>query len=102
MRWNLRGSGMKRAAGHAMAVLLVILLALSATAATVTADYSVNNGVGYPTVFGTNNQDITKAALNSLSSAGVKIVRIDLYIEKIVPNTTVADYKNNVNNVKDP
>lgn len=93
---------MKRAAGHVLVVLLVILLALSATAATVTADYSVNNGVGYPTVFGTNNQDITKTALNSLGAAGIKIVRIDLYIEKIVPNTTAADYKNNVNNVKDP
>jgi len=77
-----------------LSLVLTVALPMPAKATTtVTANYSVNNGVGSPYVFGTNNFSTTTADLNSYLSAGCDIDRNDLAIENIVPNTTVATYK---------
>lgn len=90
-----------------LAPLAVTLIAVTpyilAANPMVTADFSVNNGVGHPLVFGESKQDTNTASFNSQHAAGITLVRRVLFIQNIVPaNTTVANYKANVNNVADP
>ncbi|GGE01467.1 hypothetical protein GCM10010911_70440 [Paenibacillus nasutitermitis] len=90
-----------------LVVLLVASLAgFSATgyaATSVTANFSVHNGTGYANNFGgAINQLDSPADVDTLRSIGINFARRDAYLVQIVPNTTVADYKNNVGNVADP
>lgn len=73
-------------------------------ATTVTADFSVNRGTGHAEVLGSgiNHVDDVRK-LDTLNQAGMRFARRDAYLSEILPNNiTLDDYRNNVNNVKDP
>ena len=66
-------------------------------AATVNANFSVNNGPGHPDVFGaTINAFDDPSKTDTLQQTGMQLIRRDAYLSDIVPNSTVAAYKANM------
>ena len=67
-----------------------------------TADFNVDAGIGYPNVFGggasANRYDVAVMWKN----LGITTYRNDMYLNNIVPNTTVANYKANIGDVQNP
>lgn len=81
-----------------------ILSAIMTKPVSVTVDFSKQKRVASPLIYGgahtplLNHQD----AWDKVEDVGVTMIRRDFFIEQIVPNSTIEDYKNNKNNIQDP
>ena len=75
---------------------------LRASAQSVKVDYGTTTGTGHPEIFGGNRFPTDPTVAQQVVDAGVTLTRNDYYLEKIVPTSTVADYKDNVGNIQDP
>lgn len=70
---------------------------------TVTADFAATGGTGSPDVFGSAINHLDEPShVDALRQSGGTFLRRDAYLSEILPNTTLANYRNNVGNVADP
>ncbi|MFQ5902723.1 MAG: hypothetical protein ACE5JO_03445, partial [Candidatus Binatia bacterium] len=75
----------------------------AATDGNLTVNYANQTAMGSPWIFGGTQgprPDHTDA-WNQEAEVGVTVLRQDWFLNDLVPNSTVEDYKNNVNNIQD-
>lgn len=65
-------------------------------------NFSSQIGVGSPYVFGETGSPQNYAVAPSVMKQGFVWERLDAKLNQIVPASTIADYRNNVNNIQDP
>ncbi|HRN69625.1 MAG TPA: hypothetical protein PLS49_00440 [Candidatus Woesebacteria bacterium] len=81
-----------------------ILEGASTNPVVVSVDYNRPISQGSPLIFGGNHApDIGDiAAWDQIAEIGITSIRKDLFPDKVVPQTTIQNYKNNINGVADP
>ena len=72
---------------------------------TITADFTISNGVGHPYVFGEQGGPIDNTTATKVKNQGFTFAREGFNMGNdatwcVVPTTTVANYKANVNNIQ--
>jgi hypothetical protein len=79
-----------------------ILEGATAQPEVIKVNYAKQVGVGSPLVFGTVQAPDVKHTdvWNKIADVGVTVVRKDLFINYEVPNSTVENYRNNVNDIQ--
>jgi len=70
----------------------------------ITIDFSSNSISGSPLIFGGSHSPKAEDtdAWNQIEEVGITSIRKDLFPDKVVPQTNIHNYKNNVNGVADP
>ncbi len=88
---------------HILAIAAIITNE-SVIAQSVTVDYSQDVTTTYPEVYGVviKSPEADVASLDMLQDHGIKFARVTATLYKTIPNSSIADYNNNVNGIQDP